>query len=66
MLYCMLKFCITFVNESQEESIRSFYQQVGAFDALVSCTGYVHFAPIDTMSREQFQLGLNNKLMRQV
>jgi len=54
------------VDINEEDSIRRLYQQVGAFDALVSCTGYVHFAPIDTMSREQFQLGLNNKLMGQV
>jgi len=54
------------VNIGEEESIRALYQQVGAFDALVNCCGKVAFAPLESMSREQFQLGLNNKLMGQV
>jgi len=54
------------VDIGDEASIRALYQQVGAFDALVSCAGHVHFAPLDTISAEQFQLGLSNKLMGQV
>jgi len=54
------------VDISEQDSIRALYQQVGAFDALVNCCGKVAFAPLTEMSREQFLLGLNNKLMGQV
>lgn len=47
-------------------SIKAMYQKVGAFDALVSATGAVHFGPLPDITQEQWRLGLNNKLMGQI
>ncbi len=48
------------------ESIHSMYEKIGPFDALVSTTGAVHFGPLEEITQEQWQLGLNNKLMGQI
>ena len=42
------------------------YDGVGAFDALVSTTGSVHFGPLEDFTQDQWKLGLNSKLMGQV
>jgi len=47
-------------------SIKALFAAIGPFDALVSTTGKVHFAPLENLSTEHFALGLNNKLMGQV
>ncbi len=54
------------VDIADIESIKAMYQEIGEFDALVSATGAVHFGPLEDISQEQWQLGLNNKLMGQV
>lgn len=54
------------VDITDPESIRRLYEFVGAFDALVSTTGSVHFGPLADFTSEQFELGLHNKLMGQV
>ena len=51
---------------SNEESIIDFFKSIGAFDALIATTGKVHFGTLKDMNTEDFQLGLNNKLMGQV
>jgi len=48
------------------DSIRNMYEKAGSFDALVSTTGVVHFGPLNEITQEQWQLGLNNKLMGQI
>ena len=48
------------------DSIRSMYEKIGSFDALVSTTGAVHFGPLEEITQDQWQLGLNDKLMGQV
>lgn len=54
------------VDITNLDSIRSMYEEIGAFDALVSTTGVVHFGPLEEITQDQWQLGLNNKLMGQV
>ena len=47
-------------------SIRAMFEQIGPFDALVSATGAVHFGPLGDITQDEWQLGLNNKLMGQI
>ncbi len=47
-------------------SIKAMFEQVGPFDALVATTGVVHFGPLADITQDQWQLGLNNKLMGQI
>ena len=54
------------VDISDIESIRAMYEEVGAFDALVSAAGLVHFGPLEDITQEQWQLGVNNKLLGQI
>ena len=48
------------------KSIRALFTAVGPFDALVSTTGSLHFAPLAEMTNELYQIGLQDKLMGQV
>jgi NAD(P)-dependent dehydrogenase (short-subunit alcohol dehydrogenase family) len=54
------------VDIADPASIQSLYKQVGAFDALISTTGQVHFGPLEQLTLEQHDIGLRNKLMGQV
>jgi len=54
------------VDIADPESIRQLYARVGAFDAVVSAAGKVHFGPLEQFTADQFDLGLRNKLMGQV
>lgn len=54
------------VDITSNESIEAMYNQIGAFDALVSATGAVHFGPLTEIQADQWQLGLDSKLMGQV
>ncbi len=54
------------VDIQNPESIQKMYDSVGAFDALVSAAGQVHFGEFDQMRSIDFELGLQNKLMGQV
>jgi len=47
-------------------SIRKMYQAIGEFDAVIATTGKVHFAELAAMTAEDYQIGLQNKLMGQV
>ncbi len=51
---------------TDSDSIRSLFDQIGPFDALVSTTGAVHFGPLEEITRDQWQVGLDSKLMGQV
>ena len=48
------------------ESVRALFDKVGKVDAIVAVAGNVHWGPLNDMTTEQFQLGLNEKLMGQV
>jgi len=54
------------VDIADLSSINALFAAIGPFDALVSATGKVHFAPLENLSADDFALGLNNKLMGQV
>ena len=54
------------VDLGDRDSIAALYEHVGAFDAVVCTAGAVHFGPLADFTREQFELGLRNKLMGQV
>ena len=47
-------------------SIRAMFEKIGTFDALVSATGAVHFGPLGDIKQDEWQLGLQNKLMGQI
>ncbi|MBY0544417.1 MAG: short chain dehydrogenase [Gammaproteobacteria bacterium] len=48
------------------QSIEKMYQSVGAFDALVSATGSVPFAPLTELTLADYNKGLQDKLMGQI
>ncbi|TFF29750.1 short chain dehydrogenase [Mucilaginibacter psychrotolerans] len=54
------------VDITSTTSIEAFYKKVGTFDALVSITGAGHFGPLPTMTPDDFNTGINSKLMGQV
>ncbi|MDP3816799.1 short chain dehydrogenase [Pseudomonas sp.] len=54
------------VDIRDSASIRALFKQTGAFDALVSAAGNLHFGALAEMSAEHYAIGLNDKLMGQV
>lgn len=54
------------VDIEDVQSIRQLFDTVGAFDALVSTAGKVHFGPFEDIGPPQHDIGLRNKLMGQV
>lgn len=47
-------------------AVKSLYEKVGTFDAVVSCAGDATFAPLAEMGQETFMVGLQQKVMGQV
>lgn len=54
------------VDVSDLHAVKSLYEEVGAFDAVVSCAGDATFAPLTDMTQETFMAGLRQKVMGQV
>lgn len=54
------------VDLTQEESVKALFARTGKVDAVISAAGGVHFGPLAEMSTEQFNHGLQDKLMGQV
>ena len=54
------------VNIADVESIRKMYERVGRLGAVACAAGNVHFGPLASMTPEQFDVGLRDKLMGQV
>jgi NAD(P)-dependent dehydrogenase (short-subunit alcohol dehydrogenase family) len=54
------------VDMAHKESIENLFKQIGSFDSLVCAAGVARFGPMSELSDEDFQLGLNGKLMGQV
>lgn len=54
------------VDLTHEESVKALFAQTGKVDAVISAAGGVHFGPLADMSSEQFNRGLQDKLMGQV
>ncbi len=51
---------------TDEASIRAGLARIGRFDALVSATGKVKFAPLDQLDEAGYAVGLRDKLMGQI
>jgi len=54
------------VDLTREESVKALFAQTGKVDAVISAAGGVHFGSLAEMSSEQFNSGLQDKLMGQV
>ena len=54
------------VDITSPESVRALFEKVGKVDAIVAVAGNVYWGSFKDMTAEQFQLGLNEKLMGQV
>ena len=54
------------VDISDIHSIEDLFKKVGAVDAVASAAGNVTFAPLESMTPEQFDVGLRDKLMGQI
>ena len=47
-------------------SLEEMFKKAGSFDALICAAGSGHFGPLHEMTTEDFQKGINSKLMGQV
>jgi NAD(P)-dependent dehydrogenase (short-subunit alcohol dehydrogenase family) len=54
------------VDVLDSSSIRRLFADIGKVDAVVTATGNLHFGALAEMTPEQFQIGLDDKLMGQV
>ena len=54
------------VDISDLQSIRELYKKAGNVDAVACAAGNVTFAPLESMTPEQFDVGIRDKLMGQV
>jgi len=54
------------VDITQADSVAALFESVGRVDAIISTTGNLFFGPLTEMSAEQFNLGLQDKLLGQV
>jgi len=54
------------VDIADLESVRALFARTGKLDAVACAAGNVHFGPLESMTPEQFDLGLRDKLMGQV
>lgn len=54
------------VDMASPDSIRQMYQTIGKVDAVVSTAGHAHFGPLASLTRKEFDVGLNSKFMGQV
>ncbi len=54
------------VDMTSVDSIRQMYQTIGKVDAVVSTAGNAHFGPLASLTRKEFDVGLNSKFMGQV
>lgn len=54
------------VDVGDIKAVKSLYETVGDFDAVVSCAGDATFAPLAELDQESFMFGLRQKVMGQV
>jgi NAD(P)-dependent dehydrogenase (short-subunit alcohol dehydrogenase family) len=54
------------VDITSDASVRALFEQVGRVDAIVSAAGHLFFGPLSQMNAEQFDIGLQDKLLGQV
>ena len=51
---------------TQPETLQKMFEAAGQVDAIVSTAGKLHFGPLSEMTAEQFNSGLQDKLLGQV
>lgn len=54
------------VDITSHESVQSLFENIGRIDAIVSATGNLFFGPLETMTDNDFNQGLQDKLLGQV
>ncbi len=54
------------VDMAVQDSIQKMYQTIGKVDAVVATAGHAHFGPLASLTRKEFDIGLNSKFMGQV
>lgn len=54
------------VDLTDEASVHALFQHTGLLDAVIATTGQLHFGPLQEMTAEQFNSGLQDKLLGQV
>ena len=54
------------VDIASADSIQKMFDFIGKVDAVVSTTGSGHFAPLETLTEKEFDIGIRNKLMGQI
>jgi NAD(P)-dependent dehydrogenase (short-subunit alcohol dehydrogenase family) len=54
------------VDMAHKESVENLFRELGRFDSLVCAAGVARFGALSELSDEDFQLGLDGKLMGQV
>ena len=54
------------VDIEDRASVRSLYEKIGSFDAVVNASGDVAFAPLSELKEAQWSLSLGSKLMGQI
>lgn len=54
------------VDIAQEDSVHALLSETGPLDAVVSCAGNLHFGRLADTTAEQFNLGLQEKLLGQI
>ena len=54
------------VDIASTESIEKLFNNIGSFDAVISTAGLAKFAGLDELTKDDYLLGLTNKLMGQV
>ena len=54
------------VDITSTDSIKAMFDRAGSIDAIISTTGQVEFVSFEEMQPENYQLGLDSKLMGQV
>ncbi|MEM0652900.1 short chain dehydrogenase [Klebsiella huaxiensis] len=54
------------VDITSQESVQSLFENIGQIDAIVSATGNLFFGPLETMTDNDFNQGLQDKLLGQV
>ena len=53
------------VDITSQESVQSLFENIGRIDAIVSATGNLFFGPLETMTDNDFNQGLQDKLLGQ-
>jgi NAD(P)-dependent dehydrogenase (short-subunit alcohol dehydrogenase family) len=54
------------VDITSSQSIREMYKHIGKADAVICTTGNGYFGPFDTMTEEDFYIGIRSKMMGQI